>query len=90
MASLLAATCILVRGTRAIASAALCPIDGLKPQLKQVGGQSRMTFVSHDPGFLFPAIGGINTLLVNGAVVELRRGAGDLRKIPVDSQELAA
>jgi hypothetical protein len=47
------------------------PIDGQRLVLKKVGAGTKLTFVSRDPAFLFPAIGGADDPATVGATVEL-------------------
>src|SRR5690242_6677676 len=58
----------------AFAAAADRPIDGVRLVLKRTASASTLTFVSRDPDFLFPPVGGADdpaTGTPGGATVEL-------------------
>ncbi|HEV7734755.1 MAG TPA: hypothetical protein VGR62_21460 [Candidatus Binatia bacterium] len=52
------------------------PISGSKLQLKHSSTKESLTFVSKDPGFLFPAIGGPDDPQTVGALLEVVPSAG--------------
>ena len=68
---LLTAAIVFSLGVSAAAWAADQPIDGQRLVLKKVGAGTKLTFVSRDPDFLFPAIGGADDPATVGATVEL-------------------
>lgn len=68
------AACVIALGLRASAHAIDRPIDGQRLVLKQVGTIAKLTFLSRDPNFLFPPIGGPDdpaTGSPGGATIEL-------------------
>jgi hypothetical protein len=67
----LTAAFVLSLSVSAAAYATDRPIDGQRLVLKQVGGGTKLIFVSRDPIFLFPAIGGVDDPATVGATIDL-------------------
>ena len=67
----LTAAIVFSLGVSGAAQATDRPIDGQRLVLKKVGTGTKLTFVSRDPDFLFPDIGGADDPGSVGAAVEL-------------------
>ena len=81
----LAGVVVISLGSSAAAWATDRVIDGQRLVLKQVGAGTKLIFVSRDPNFLFPAIGGADDPATVGATIELfsqSEGQGSLTAPP--------